>query len=94
MAPRSTCCAPPPSSSSEVGKLPPNEHIARRVDDDRMYVADVDARPRKSSRRKFNDVARAQHDLEHLMALAGKLERRRLIGNDNLSDRQHGLKQR
>ncbi len=58
-----------------------------------MHVAYVDARPYESSGREFNDVARALHDLEHLMALAGKLERRRLIGNANLSDRHHGLKQ-
>ena len=57
----------------EVGKLPLNEHVARKVDDERMHVAYVDARPHESSGRQFNDVARAQHDFEHLMALAGKV---------------------
>ena len=78
----------------EVGKLPLMEHIARKVDDDRMHVAYVDAHPHESSGRAFNDMPRAQHDLKHLMALAAKLEQHRLIGNDNLSDRHHGLEQR
>ena len=57
----------------EVGELPLNEHIARKVDDDRMRVTYEDARPFESSGREFIDVARrartARHDVTVILWL-------------------------